>query len=214
MIIKDLRNLNNDLNQKKETILNEKDMSKVRELTKEDIINIILEKDSEILNWDVLGDYIKNGIVDVSKIDLSDLVEEVNYRFPLLDFFIDYLRKTDEQLLYNCNTTKVTKDMFSKLLCLDYHKKELDYIKTLANRVDNIDEMYFYDFSENNFSEEETVEIISKKLNISIDSLYPCYPYTLFKNEYFNPTLITNLTSECGLDVEDYENFEFNVILI
>lgn len=214
MIIKDLRNLNKDLNQKNETILNKKDMSKVRELTKEDIINIILGKDSQILNWDVLGDYIKNGIVDVSKINLSGLVEEVNYRFPLLDFFIDYLRKTDEQLLYNCNTTKITKDMFSKLLCLDYHKKELDYIKTLANRVDSIDEMYFYDFSENNFSEEETVEIISKKLNISIDSLYPCYPYTLFKNEYFNPTLITNLTSECALDVEDYENFEFNVILI
>ena len=52
------------------------------------------------------------------------------------------------------------------------------------------------------------------KLNISIDNLYPCYPYTLFKNEYFSPTLITNLTSECGLEVEDYENFEFNVILI
>ena len=210
MIIKDLRE------RKENKLLEEKTnhCNRVRELNHQDLANILLGKDFEISNWDELAEYIRHGRVDVSQVNLSDLVEEFEREFALLNWFIDELKDTERELLYNCDTRKVSKYMFSKLLCLEFKKEDYDFVKTLANRVENINEMYFYDFSENEFAEEKTIKLIDEKLNVGEDNLYPCYPYTLFKNEYFNPTLIINLTSECGLEVEDYEDFEFNVILI
>lgn len=216
MIIKDLRKNNKDmeLNKVSNNNTDHTKVKEVRELNKEDLANILFERDFEISNWGELADYIRTGRVDVSKINLSDVIEEFDKEYILFGWFVDELKATEKELLFNCDTGKVSKYTFSKLLCLDFRKEEFDFVKTLVNRIEDIDQMYFYDFSENDFDEEKTIELISEKLNINVDNLYPCYPYNLFKNEYFNPTLITNLTSECGLEVEDYENFEFNVVLI
>lgn len=182
---------------------------RVKSLTTEDFFRIFENEDE----WDNLSKKISNNEVNVSNVDINELFSN-----NADSFWSNYYHicKTFKRYLEKVNPESISKDTFSKLLSLEDEDKE--YISILKNIVDSTDkfnDMYFYDYEENNIDHEGTKDmIVSVIKDIDRDNLYHCFPSLLFKHNNFDPIFITSLNSPNNWEEEDYERAEFRVILV
>lgn len=182
---------------------------RIKSFTTEEFLKIFANKNE----WSNLSEKITHNEVNVSNVDINKLFS--NDLSSLWNNYY-YICKTFKKYLEKVNPEIIDKNTFSKLLTLENEDDE--YISILKNIVDStnkFNDMYFYDYEENNIDHEKTKDIIVSKIkDIDRDNLYHCFPNLLFKHNNFNPILITSLNSDNNWEEEDYEKADFRVILI
>ena len=186
---------------------------RTKALTTKEFIDFYFNKDKE--DWCNLSEKIDNNLISVDKVDINELFSN-----KLSSFGANYhwICKTFKSYLKKVNPDSISKSTFSELLTLENEDKEyIDILKTIVNATNKFNNMYFYDYEDNNYNNDKTKELILEKvkdMDISIDNLYYCYPHLLFKSNEFNPTLFTSLNSENCFDEEYYEKVEYRVVLV
>lgn len=184
---------------------------RVKPIATEEFKDMFFNKDRR--EWNELAEKINLNQVDVSKVDVNELFNGnvksfwSNY-YWICDTFKSYLKKV--------NPNDIEKDTFSKLLTLEGEDKEyMDILKSIVDRTDKFNNMYFYDYEDNEYDADITKDMIVEKVTyINRDDLYCCYPSVLFKHNNFDPVLITCLNSPNNWDEESYANTDFRVILV
>lgn len=180
-------------------------------ITTEEFEKIFFSNNRE--RWNDLARKIESDEVDVSKVDINKLF---NGDLDCLWTHYYWICPTFKNYLKKVNPEDIEKDVFSKLLTLEGEDEEYkEILKSIVDRTDKFNTMYFFDYEDNEYDADKTKDIIVEKVSyINREDLYCCYPSLLFKHNNFNPILITCLNSPNNWDVESYDKAEFRVILV
>lgn len=180
-------------------------------ITTEEFEKMFFSKNRE--RWNDLARKIESNEVDVSKININELFNEERECFGT---HYDWICPTFKSYLKKVNPENIKKEVFSRLLTLEGKDEEyINILKSIVERTDKFNNMYFYDYEDNGYDANKTKDLIVEKVGyINREDLYCCYPSVLFKHNSFDPILITCLNSANNWDVESYENAEFRVILV
>lgn len=176
---------------------------KSKELNAEELLDILKSEDG----WNKIVDMLEFENYKINNIDINKIVDTE----MLVETNSNYATKGLKSVLKHIDTKNITKKLLSELFILEGNDSEyMEILKSIVESTDIHKDMIFYDYEDNNYSQDTSVKLILENSNISRENLYPAYMTSMFKNETFNPIFLTNLTG--FYDKEDYKNVEYTVV--